>query len=183
MKNHLIKIILCVSLTPLVLTSCASDDHKAKKSSTSTKKKASTSNKKSKNSNSVQSSTITPILSPNEADRQDYKKLREQKIIYFQFDQSRIQPAYVKTLRAHAAYLVANPDVKIKVEGHCDERGTPEYNIALGEHRSNATIKYLQRLGVNKSQMSGISYGEEKPIDAGHNAQAYAKNRRAVIVY
>mgnify|MGYP001261157123 CR=1 FL=1 len=174
MQKHLVNIILCISLTPFVFTGCAANNDKDKKSLP---------NKTVSKQSNTQSGKITPILSPTEADRKDYKKLRQTKMIYFNFDQSSIQPAYAKILRAHAAYLIANPNTKVKVEGHCDERGTPEYNIALGERRSKATIKYLQRLGVSKDQMTSISYGEEKPLDSGHNAKAYAKNRRAVIVY
>ena len=86
-------------------------------------------------------------------------------------------------LRAHAAYLVENKGTTITIEGHCDERGTPEYNIALGERRAKATKRYLNSLGVANSQMETVSYGEEKPLVSEHNSKAYAQNRRAVLVY
>ena len=86
-------------------------------------------------------------------------------------------------LAAHAAYLSKNVDMKVTVEGHADERGTPEYNIALGERRAQAVAKYLQALGVQADQISIVSYGEEKPLLLGQSEDVYAKNRRAVLVY
>ena len=70
------------------------------------------------------------------------------------------------------------PNVKIQIEGHCDERGTIEYNLALGERRANSAKKYLISLGMPADQISTISYGKEKPLDSGHNEEAWAKNRR-----
>jgi peptidoglycan-associated lipoprotein len=75
--------------------------------------------------------------------------------------------------------MTNNPNAKIRIEGHCDERGTNEYNMALGERRANSAKKYLIKLGVKESQLSTISYGEEKPLDPGHNEEAWAMNRRA----
>jgi peptidoglycan-associated lipoprotein len=86
-------------------------------------------------------------------------------------------------LAAHAAYLSKNPNLDVKLEGHADERGTPEYNIALGERRAMAVSRYLQASGVEAGQISIVSYGEEKPEILGQSEEAYAKNRRAVLVY
>jgi peptidoglycan-associated lipoprotein len=74
------------------------------------------------------------------------------------------------------------PKVKVQIEGHCDERGTIEYNLALGERRANSTKKYLISLGISADRISTISYGKERPLDPGHNEEAWAKNRRAHIV-
>jgi peptidoglycan-associated lipoprotein len=71
-----------------------------------------------------------------------------------------------------------NPSVKIQIEGHCDERGTVEYNLALGERRANSAKRYLSSLGLTVNRVSTISYGKEKPLDPGHNEEAWAKNRR-----
>ncbi|HAS3827899.1 TPA: peptidoglycan-associated lipoprotein Pal, partial [Vibrio cholerae] len=90
---------------------------------------------------------------------------------------------YEAMLAAHAAYLVKNPSLRVTIEGHADERGTPEYNIALGERRAQAVAKYLEALGVQAGQLSIVSYGEEKPLVLGQSEEAYAKNRRAVLVY
>ena len=103
--------------------------------------------------------------------------------IYFDFDKATVRPEFVETLQAHGAFLTANPSVRVTVEGHTDERGTPEYNIALGERRAQSVQSYLANLGVAAGQLSVVSYGEEKPVDAGNTEDAFAKNRRAVLVY
>ena len=82
-------------------------------------------------------------------------------------------------LKENAELLKKYPKVKIQIEGHCDERGTNEYNLALGERRANSTKNYLVSLGISPDRISTISYGEEKPLDPGHNEEAWAKNRRA----
>ena len=94
-----------------------------------------------------------------------------------------IRSDFAAMLDAHANFLRSNPSYKVTVEGHADERGTPEYNIALGERRANAVKMYLQGKGVSADQISIVSYGKEKPAVLGHDEAAYAKNRRAVLVY
>ncbi|CRL59684.1 MULTISPECIES: peptidoglycan-associated lipoprotein Pal [Proteus] len=115
--------------------------------------------------------------------RQQLEQLKQQNIVYFGFDKYDISSDYANLLDAHAAFLRANPSVRITVEGHADERGTPEYNIALGERRANAVKMYLQGKGVSAEQLSIVSYGKEKPAVLGHDEAAYAKNRRAVLDY
>jgi peptidoglycan-associated lipoprotein len=105
------------------------------------------------------------------------------KVIYFDFDVSSIRSEYISTLRAHAEYLVANPSASVSIEGHCDERGSREYNIALGEQRSNALQRFFEAEGVRSTQISSVSYGEERPEDYGHSDAAWSMNRRAVLVY
>lgn len=102
--------------------------------------------------------------------------------IYFPFDSSVITGEAIKTLKGNARWLKDNANVKIQVEGHCDERGTVEYNLALGERRANAAKDYLVRLGVDAGRLSIISYGEERPQDSGHDESAWSKNRRAAFV-
>jgi peptidoglycan-associated lipoprotein len=104
------------------------------------------------------------------------------KDIYFDFDKYAIRPGDAEILKAIAAVLKKYPSVKIQIEGHCDERGTNEYNLALGERRANSTKDYLLSLGISKDRLSAISYGEERPLDPGHNEEAWAKNRRAHFV-
>ena len=106
-----------------------------------------------------------------------------QRVVYFDFDKSDIKPEFLDTLTAHAKYLVANPTQKIRIEGYTDERGTVEYNIALGDRRAQAVRRYLLFQGVTAEQISTVSYGESHPADSGHDETAWAKNRRAVIVY
>ena len=103
--------------------------------------------------------------------------------VYFGFDKYNIEGEYVQILDAHAAYLNATPASKVVVEGNTDERGTPEYNIALGQRRADAVKGYLAGKGVEGSKVSTVSYGEEKPAVLGHDEAAYSKNRRAVLAY
>jgi peptidoglycan-associated lipoprotein len=100
------------------------------------------------------------------------------KDIHFDFDKYDIRPGDAEILKENAALLMKNPSVKIQIEGHCDERGTVEYNLALGERRANSAKRYLISLGLTVNRISTISYGKEKPLDPGHNEEAWAKNRR-----
>jgi peptidoglycan-associated lipoprotein len=104
------------------------------------------------------------------------------KDIHFDFDKYNIRPGDAEILNENAALLKKYPKVKVQIEGHCDERGTVEYNLALGERRANTTKKYLVSLGVSADGISTISYGKERPLDPGHNEEAWARNRRAHIV-
>lgn len=109
--------------------------------------------------------------------------LRQSQTIYFNFDDSAINSQFAEMLGAHALFLRQNSNVDVVIEGHADERGTPEYNIALGERRANAVAKYLETLGVPSNQIQVVSFGEEKPLKLGHTAEDYKMNRRAVLVY
>jgi len=104
------------------------------------------------------------------------------KDIHFDFDKYDIRPTDAGILKENAALLVKFPNVKIQIEGHCDERGTVEYNLALGERRANSAKRYLISLGIPEKRISTISYGKERPSDPGHNEEAWAKNRRAELV-
>jgi peptidoglycan-associated lipoprotein len=99
--------------------------------------------------------------------------------IHFEFDRSNLLPEAQEILRSKAQWLRDNPDVLVIIEGHCDERGTNEYNLALGDRRANSAKAYLMDLGIAGSRLTCISYGEERPLDPGHNEGAWAKNRRA----
>jgi peptidoglycan-associated lipoprotein len=99
--------------------------------------------------------------------------------IHFDTDKWRIREDAREVLKRNAELLQSYPEVKIIVEGHCDERNTVEYNLALGERRAAATKDYLIKLGLDDSRISTISYGEERPIDYGHDETAWKKNRRA----
>jgi len=104
------------------------------------------------------------------------------KDIHFDFDKYDIRPGDAAILKENAAFLKKYPNVKIQIEGHCDERGTVEYNLALGERRANHAKNYLVALDISPARVSTISYGKEKPLDPGHNEEAWAKNRRAHTV-
>ncbi|MBE0363375.1 peptidoglycan-associated lipoprotein [Pseudoalteromonas ulvae UL12] len=131
----------------------------------------------------VQVETIAREKTAEEKLREKYEALRQEQIIYFDFDKATVSGQYAELLQAHADFLVNNSSVKVLIEGHADERGTPEYNIALGERRGDAVATYLQSLGVSASQISVVSYGEEKPLVKSRTEDAFAKNRRAVLVY
>ena len=102
--------------------------------------------------------------------------------IYFAFDHSELSPAAQAVLRNKAGWLQANSDVSVFIEGHCDERGTPEYNLALGDRRAESAKAFLADLGISPQRMTTISYGEERPVDPGSSEEAWAKNRRAHFV-
>lgn len=104
------------------------------------------------------------------------------KDIHFNFDKYDIRREDEEILKENAAWLKKNPKMKIQIEGHCDERGTVEYNLALGERRANNTKRYLVSLGISPNRITIISFGKERPLDPGHNEEAWAKNRRAHIV-
>ncbi|CAX58842.1 MULTISPECIES: peptidoglycan-associated lipoprotein Pal [Erwinia] len=122
-------------------------------------------------------------MSSDEQARLQMQELQKNNIVYFGLDKYDIQSEFAQMLDAHANFLRSNPSYKVTVEGHADERGTPEYNIALGERRATAVKMYLQGKGVSADQISIVSYGKEKPAVLGHDESAYAKNRRAVLVY
>lgn len=103
--------------------------------------------------------------------------------IYFEFDSSEISFDNKLVLRAHSEHLNANSSTNITIEGHADERGSREYNIALGERRANAIKAYMTAEGVNPAQLNVVSFGEERPDLLGHDANAWSKNRRGVLVY
>ena len=113
----------------------------------------------------------------------NYDGTTDSRVIYFAFDSNTVPAAAFETLRAHATYLKNNSNAKVRLEGHADERGTREYNVALSERRSQAVEKFLRVQGVSSSQIDVVSYGEEKPAASGHSEMDWAKNRRVEINY
>lgn len=105
------------------------------------------------------------------------------RIVYFEFDSSAIRPEFQPHLEAHARFLRANPTRRVVIEGHTDERGGREYNLALGNQRAEAVGRTLSLLGAGKGQIEAVSFGEERPAAAGSNEDAWARNRRAEINY
>ncbi len=102
--------------------------------------------------------------------------------VYFEFDKSRLTPETRETLKKHAQWLKEHPNVKILIEGHCDERGTEQYNLALGDRRAHAVKNYLISLGISPDRMKTISFGEMFPKVKGHNEWAWSQNRRCHFV-
>ncbi|MXP67526.1 peptidoglycan-associated lipoprotein Pal [Pantoea sp. Aalb] len=116
-------------------------------------------------------------------DEQVRLHMQNNNTIYFDTNKYDVKPDYFQMLEQHVTFLHAHPSYKVTIEGHTDERGTPEYNIALGERRANAIKIYLESKGILSEQIFIVSYGKEKPIVLGHNEMAYTKNRRAILIY
>lgn len=104
-----------------------------------------------------------------------------QENIYFDFDKSNLRPAAQENLTRKAEWLRANPDATVTIEGHCDERGTNEYNLALGDRRAESAKAFLVDLGINASRLTTISYGEERPVCGQQNEECWQKNRRGAF--
>lgn len=105
------------------------------------------------------------------------------RVIYFLYDSSEVDPQYIPVVNNHAGYLASNPGAAVVLEGHADERGSPEYNIALGEQRAKSVAKLMKLQGVSDGQIQIVSYGEEKPASYGHDDSAWQQNRRVEISY
>lgn len=106
-----------------------------------------------------------------------------ERVIYFDYDRSELRPEFLDIVTQHGRFMAENPEARVRLEGHTDERGTREYNIALGEERAKTVARMLQLQGVNIPQMRAVSYGEELPVDEAHNSDAWAKNRRVNVIY
>ncbi|MEJ2729411.1 MAG: peptidoglycan-associated lipoprotein Pal [Deltaproteobacteria bacterium] len=113
---------------------------------------------------------------------QSAREMFENEDIFFEFDSASLSVEAQEILRAKAAWLRENPRARVIIEGHCDERGTNEYNLALGDRRAFSAKSFLVDLGIDDSRLTTISYGEEKPIASGSTEDAYAKNRRVHFV-
>jgi peptidoglycan-associated lipoprotein len=124
-----------------------------------------------------------PAAAPAKVEGQAVNDMLSKRRVYFAFDSSTIDAESRAVIEAHAKYLAANKGIKVVFEGHCDERGTREYNLALGERRGKAVEKVAKLLGVGGDRIKVVSYGEEKPIAQGHDEAAWAQNRRVEIIY
>jgi peptidoglycan-associated lipoprotein len=121
--------------------------------------------------------TATP--STSRPSPSEFTAISDLKDIHFDFDKYDIRPGDAKTLDGNAGWLKSNPNHLVLIEGHCDERGTNEYNLALGERRAKSTMNYLVSQGVQASRITIISYGEERPLCTQHTEECWAQNRRA----
>lgn len=172
---------LAVALPMFALAACSSNSDSGTSSTANTNAQSSAST--TTNEENVRAAALRKEQEIKEQQERKMAELRSKHIIYFDFDKSTVSGEFGRLLDAHANFLNSNPNVSVLVEGHADERGTPEYNIALGERRAKAVVTYLENMGVNSSQLSTVSYGEEKPMVKDRTEAAFAKNRRAVIVY
>lgn len=107
----------------------------------------------------------------------------DNRVIYFDFDKSEVKGEFHTLITAHAEYIAGHPDISVVLEGHADERGTREYNIALGERRAKAVKQMLVLQGVAEKQLQVISFGEERPVALGHDESAWSLNRRVELLY
>ncbi|MBU1698588.1 MAG: peptidoglycan-associated lipoprotein Pal [Candidatus Eisenbacteria bacterium] len=123
--------------------------------------------------------TIRPDSKPTSPDTDSALKMDD---IFFDYDRYNLRSDAMTALERNAKLLSENPESRMILEGHCDERGTTEYNLALGEKRGQAALNFLTRYGIDPSRLTVISYGEERPFDPGHNESAYSKNRRVHFV-
>ena len=125
----------------------------------------------------------TPVTDPGDTGRavtpEKYSSEGYLNKIFFDYDKAGIRADQLKNAEANAEWLIAHPDMKVLVEGHCDERGTVEYNLGLGQRRATTVQEFLVKKGVNAENISVISKGEEEPLDPGNSEAAWAKNRRA----
>ena len=119
-------------------------------------------------------------VSPLEAERQ---RLMQQLVVYFDYDKADILPEFNALLQAHGQFLAQNPNTQLRLEGHADERGSREYNIGLGERRAQAVRRVLMLQGAGGTQLTTVSYGEERPAQTGSDDEAWRLNRRVELVY
>ncbi|MCO4798534.1 MAG: peptidoglycan-associated lipoprotein Pal [Colwelliaceae bacterium] len=173
---------LAIALPIMALTACSSNsDETNEQSQVDTNAQAAAA--KAAEQENVRVAAIKREAEIKEQQRQEIERLRSEHIVYFDFDKSTVSGEFSAILDAHAKFLNENSNVSVLVEGHADERGTPEYNIALGERRAKSVVTYLENMGVAASQLTVVSYGEEKPMVKDRSESAFAKNRRAVLVY
>ncbi len=160
---------------------CASSDKKAEPSvadrSTATTPPSTT----TKPSTSTTSPSTTAAIAGNPL--KDPNNILSKRSVYFDFDSNAVKDEYRNLVQSHARYLNEHRDANIRIEGNCDERGSREYNLALGQRRAEAVKKVMSVLGVGDNRIETVSFGEEKPVAQGHDEQAWAQNRRADIKY
>ncbi len=164
------KELISVFAVLLVLTACASDDE-AENGTEVISSESSTAGSGS----SVGSTTSTDLTA-----EEQLEKIGDR--VFFEFDRFDLTPQGQRTVQGWAEWMQANPAVVVVIEGHADERGTREYNLALGERRANSARNYLLALGVQPNRVGVVSFGKERPAVVGSNEYAWAQNRRAVIV-
>ena len=124
----------------------------------------------------VESVVVPPYLDPTNA-------LAKERSFYFDYDNFAVKSEYSHQLELHGKFLASNPKVAIRIEGNADERGSAEYNLALGQKRAAAVVTALKVYGVNDTQLEAVSWGREKPKALGHDEESWAQNRRADLIY
>ncbi|TRX56374.1 peptidoglycan-associated lipoprotein Pal [Thalassomonas sp. M1454] len=179
--NKLVKSI-AIALPLMTLAACSSNDTTDEEAQIAANQ-AAAAEQAAAEEQAAQAAAAAEVARLEQIKAEEQDKLQASNTIYFDFDTSKLPSSVAELLDMHAAFLVANSNARVVVEGHADERGTPEYNIALGERRAQAVQKYLENSGVLPSQIETVSYGEEKPAVSDRTEAAFSKNRRAVLVY
>jgi len=179
MQTHNVFKLGMALLLSLTLAACASNDTDDMGGSDGIDSSSSSSGGMSGGSATSQGAGANDGLTPAQIRERD--NALSTTVFYFEFDRSDLSAEARAALVHHANHLKSNPSERYRLEGHADERGTREYNLALGERRAQAVERYLQVQGVSSNQLETISYGEENPVDPGTTESAYARNRRVEI--
>ena len=172
------KIFLSIAMATLV-AACGSQE--VKKDVPVTDRTAPTTQPTQPSTTTTTSPATQPVITANPLT--DPKNILSKRSVYFDFDSNAVKDEYRGLIQAHAKYMVDKRDAKVRVEGHCDERGSREYNLALGQRRAEAVKKVMTVLGVQDGRIETVSFGEEKPAATGHDEAAWAQNRRGDIKY
>ncbi len=172
------KIVMSIALATLV-AACGSQD--VKKDVPVADRTTSTTQPTKPPTPPVTSTTGQPVITANPLT--DPKNILSKRSVYFDFDSNAVKDEFRGLIQAHAKYMVEKKDTKIRIEGNCDERGSREYNLALGQRRAEAVKKVMTVLGVQEGRIETVSFGEEKPASTGHDEAAWAQNRRGDIRY
>ena len=178
------KSLLVVFVSALVLAACGGPTVTPEEETASQVEDRSTSAASSSTGSAGASTQAVPgsgLSAPNPLD--DPNNLLSQRVVYFNYDSSEVRDEDLSVVEAHARYLINTPSAGILLEGHADERGSREYNVALGERRALAVTEIMQLLGVPASQIRTVSYGEERPAVEGSNETSWQRNRRVELVY
>jgi peptidoglycan-associated lipoprotein len=169
--------LLAVATLSIVLTACSSTPIATSEAPTATAATPAASSSPDVTSKSATAAQALPAhLDPNSL-------ISKQKSVYFDFDVFTIKNEFTAMIERHATYLKAHPELEVKLEGNADERGGREYNLALGQKRSESVKRALVTLGAGEKQLEAVSFGEEKPKMTGHDETSWAENRRVDFVY
>ena len=189
------KTLLALAISTLMLSACSDTDEKDTSLTDGSQNSASGINDASTSGlNNTSGMTGSEMNGPGMSGSGDYASTLgpefndpnnplSKRTVYFMLDSSEVMPDFIPVITAHAQYMVANPVQHMTLEGHGDERGSREYNIALGEQRAKSVANMMKAQGVSESQINIVSYGEEKPASYGSDEAAWEQNRRVVLVY
>jgi peptidoglycan-associated lipoprotein len=171
--------VLAVAILSLALAACSKPTKPDETTAPPTDSGAATSGLGGEGAAGAGTSTATALTPQQQA----LAAIQQKNVIYFDFDSSEIRSEFVPLVAAHAQYLVKYPTARVRLEGHTDERGSREYNIGLGERRAQTVRRALLAQGVADSQITTVSYGEERPAVEGSDEAAFAQNRRVELVH